>query len=143
MPTAPKYRRILLKVSGEALMGSGQFGIDIDVIADLSSGLPHMLPDPVVFSSAMRKLGLVAMVAMTLMLAACTSSASPAGAKATVTAKAVAAETATEPVKQFETRSYEAFCLTSSSGRGSLIHATVGSSGGSGRRCRKRTGFVA
>jgi len=32
MPTAPKYRRILLKVSGEALMGSGQFGIDIDVI---------------------------------------------------------------------------------------------------------------
>jgi len=29
---APKYRRILLKVSGEALMGAGQFGIDIDVI---------------------------------------------------------------------------------------------------------------
>ena len=32
MPTAPKYRRILLKVSGEALMGAGQFGIDIGVI---------------------------------------------------------------------------------------------------------------
>ena len=32
MPTAPKYRRILLKVSGEALMGAGNFGIDIDVI---------------------------------------------------------------------------------------------------------------
>ena len=32
MPTAPKYRRILLKVSGEALMGKGQFGVDIDVI---------------------------------------------------------------------------------------------------------------
>ena len=32
MPTAPKYRRILLKVSGEALMGAGQFGIDIDVV---------------------------------------------------------------------------------------------------------------
>jgi uridylate kinase len=32
MPTAPKYRRILLKVSGEALMGTGNFGIDIDVI---------------------------------------------------------------------------------------------------------------
>jgi len=32
MPTAPKYRRILLKVSGEALMGSGNFGIDIDVV---------------------------------------------------------------------------------------------------------------
>jgi uridylate kinase len=32
MPTAPKYRRILLKVSGEALMGAGQFGIDIGTI---------------------------------------------------------------------------------------------------------------
>src|SRR5882672_8485349 len=32
MTAAPKYRRILLKVSGEALMGAGQFGIDIDVI---------------------------------------------------------------------------------------------------------------
>jgi uridylate kinase len=32
MPTAPKYRRILLKVSGEALMGAGQFGIDIATI---------------------------------------------------------------------------------------------------------------
>ena len=32
MPTAPKYRRILLKVSGEALMGNGSFGVDIDVV---------------------------------------------------------------------------------------------------------------
>jgi len=32
MTATPKYRRILLKVSGEALMGSGSFGIDIDVI---------------------------------------------------------------------------------------------------------------
>ena len=32
MPTAPKYRRVLLKVSGEALMGNGSFGVDIDVI---------------------------------------------------------------------------------------------------------------
>ena len=32
MPTAPKYRRVLLKVSGEALMGTGQFGIDVDTI---------------------------------------------------------------------------------------------------------------
>jgi uridylate kinase len=32
MPTAPKYRRILLKVSGEALMGNDAFGINIDVI---------------------------------------------------------------------------------------------------------------
>src|ERR1700744_3619428 len=32
MPTAPKYRRVLLKVSGEALMGNGQFGIDIATV---------------------------------------------------------------------------------------------------------------
>jgi uridylate kinase len=32
MPPTPKYRRVLLKVSGEALMGQGQFGIDIDTI---------------------------------------------------------------------------------------------------------------
>ena len=32
MPSAPKYRRILLKVSGEALMGSDAFGINIDVV---------------------------------------------------------------------------------------------------------------
>jgi thiosulfate/3-mercaptopyruvate sulfurtransferase len=31
---------------------------DIDAIADTSSGLPHMLLDPVAFSSTMRKLGL-------------------------------------------------------------------------------------
>ncbi|MGA2795568.1 MAG: 3-mercaptopyruvate sulfurtransferase [Roseiarcus sp.] len=36
----------------------GAVFFDIDIIADTSSGLPHMLPDPVAFSSAMRKLGL-------------------------------------------------------------------------------------
>jgi uridylate kinase len=32
MPTAPKYRRVLLKVSGEALMGDDQYGINTGVI---------------------------------------------------------------------------------------------------------------
>ena len=32
MPTTPKYRRVLLKVSGEALLGEGQFGIDIGTV---------------------------------------------------------------------------------------------------------------
>jgi uridylate kinase len=32
MPTAPKYRRVLLKVSGEALMGAGAFGIDVGTV---------------------------------------------------------------------------------------------------------------
>lgn len=36
----------------------GAVFFDIDAIADRTSGLPHMLPDPVEFSSAMRKLGL-------------------------------------------------------------------------------------
>jgi thiosulfate/3-mercaptopyruvate sulfurtransferase len=36
----------------------GAVFFDIDAIADTSTGLPHMLPDPVAFSSAMRKLGL-------------------------------------------------------------------------------------
>ena len=32
MPTAPKYRRVLLKVSGEALMGEAGFGIDVATV---------------------------------------------------------------------------------------------------------------
>jgi len=32
MSTTPKYRRVLVKVSGEALMGDGQFGIDIATV---------------------------------------------------------------------------------------------------------------
>jgi thiosulfate/3-mercaptopyruvate sulfurtransferase len=36
----------------------GAVFFDIDSIADHSTALPHMLPDPVAFSSAMRKLGI-------------------------------------------------------------------------------------
>ena len=36
----------------------GAVFFDIDAISDRSSGLPHMLPDPVAFASAMRKLGI-------------------------------------------------------------------------------------
>src|ERR1700742_4023113 len=32
MTSTPKYRRVLLKVSGEALMGDGQFGIDVATV---------------------------------------------------------------------------------------------------------------
>ena len=35
--TRPKFHRILLKLSGEALMGPGQFGIDPDTVAGLAS----------------------------------------------------------------------------------------------------------
>lgn len=34
--TAPKYRRILLKLSGEALMGKGDYGIDPEVLGRLA-----------------------------------------------------------------------------------------------------------
>jgi len=37
MPSGPKYKRILLKLSGEALMGSGQYGIDPETAARVSS----------------------------------------------------------------------------------------------------------
>ena len=32
----PRYKRVLLKISGEALMGEGQYGIDINVLRDIS-----------------------------------------------------------------------------------------------------------
>jgi uridylate kinase len=35
----PRYRRVLLKISGEALMGGGSFGIDADVLDALSEEL--------------------------------------------------------------------------------------------------------
>jgi len=35
--TRPRFNRILLKLSGEALMGTGQFGIDQDAVASLAS----------------------------------------------------------------------------------------------------------
>jgi len=37
MPSGPKYKRVLLKLSGEALMGSGQYGIDPETAARVSS----------------------------------------------------------------------------------------------------------
>ena len=35
--TRPRFNRILLKLSGEALMGQGQFGIDPDAVAGLAN----------------------------------------------------------------------------------------------------------
>ena len=34
--TRPRFNRILLKLSGEALMGAGQFGIDPETVAGLA-----------------------------------------------------------------------------------------------------------
>ncbi len=37
MPSQPKYRRVLLKLSGEALMGSKEFGLDSDTVERIAS----------------------------------------------------------------------------------------------------------
>ena len=34
--TRPRFHRILLKLSGEALMGPGQFGIDPETVAGMA-----------------------------------------------------------------------------------------------------------
>jgi len=37
MPSAPKYARVLLKVSGEALMGSAPYGIDLETVERIAT----------------------------------------------------------------------------------------------------------
>lgn len=39
----PKYKRVLLKLSGEALMGEGQFGIDPRVIARIADDVKELI----------------------------------------------------------------------------------------------------
>ena len=43
--SAPRYRRVLLKLSGEALLGTRQYGIDFDVVRSIASqvGSVHAL----------------------------------------------------------------------------------------------------
>ncbi len=42
MPDTPVYRRILLKISGEALMGSQSFGIDEAVVAEIAEEIKEV-----------------------------------------------------------------------------------------------------
>ena len=47
MPTRPpQYRRILLKCSGEALMGADTYGIDFDSVARIADEVKQDYPDP-------------------------------------------------------------------------------------------------
>ena len=48
-----------------------------------------------------------------------------------------------ESVKRFETRSVHEFCAASPLATGGLIHATSGSRGAAGGRCRNRIGLAA
>ena len=41
--TRPRFNRILLKLSGEALMGQGQFGIDPQAVAGLAGEIAAAL----------------------------------------------------------------------------------------------------
>jgi uridylate kinase len=43
MPGAPVFKRVLLKLSGEALMGQGGYGIDRDVMARIASELKDVI----------------------------------------------------------------------------------------------------
>jgi thiosulfate/3-mercaptopyruvate sulfurtransferase len=52
----PEQRDARKEYEAEHIPGALFF--DIDTIADTSKGLPHMLPDPVMFSSRMRKMGI-------------------------------------------------------------------------------------
>ncbi|MCA6555845.1 MAG: UMP kinase [Pseudanabaena sp. M114S2SP2A07QC] len=43
--TSPKYKRILLKLSGEALMGDHSFGIDPEVVQDIALQVAEIVKD--------------------------------------------------------------------------------------------------
>jgi len=43
MPSSPKYRRVLLKVSGEALMGDQQFGIDVATVDRIAADVEQAI----------------------------------------------------------------------------------------------------
>ena len=43
MAEQPNYKRILLKVSGEALMGSGQYGIDVATVDRIANEVKDAL----------------------------------------------------------------------------------------------------
>jgi uridylate kinase len=43
MPTTPKYRRVLLKVSGEALMGDQPYGIDVGTVDRIAADVEEAI----------------------------------------------------------------------------------------------------
>ena len=43
MPSAPLYRRVLLKISGEALMGDRQYGIDPDTVDRIAAEVAQVI----------------------------------------------------------------------------------------------------
>lgn len=45
LPKSPKYKRILLKLSGEALMGDRSFGIDPEVVQDIALQIAEIVND--------------------------------------------------------------------------------------------------
>ncbi len=43
MPDQPTYQRVLLKVSGEALMGRRDYGLDTDIVAAIAGDIGHVV----------------------------------------------------------------------------------------------------
>jgi uridylate kinase len=43
MPNAPKFRRVLLKVSGEALMGKQNYGIDVETVDAIATDIEEAI----------------------------------------------------------------------------------------------------
>ena len=43
MAGTPKYRRVLLKVSGEALMGDGPYGIDVATVDRIAADIEEAI----------------------------------------------------------------------------------------------------
>jgi uridylate kinase len=43
MPSTPKYRRVLLKVSGEALMGAQPYGIDVETVDRIAADVEQAI----------------------------------------------------------------------------------------------------
>ena len=39
MPADPSYRRVLLKLSGEALMGEREYGLDTETVARIAADI--------------------------------------------------------------------------------------------------------
>ena len=47
-PQVPRYRRVLLKLSGEALMGEQGFGIDPEVVKRTAAEIAEVVKTPVI-----------------------------------------------------------------------------------------------
>ena len=73
------YQRVLLKLSGEALMGDGDFGIDPEVLARVADDLVELAGEGIELGLVIGGVvGALLLVAVVVMLAACAAGPNPA-----------------------------------------------------------------